>query len=330
MKNRVIDVRTVPASSLRPHDRNWREHPQRQRDAFDMVLEDIGFAGSLVARLGDDGELHLIDGHLRAERAGDAEVPVVVTDLTADEADELLVVYDPIGEMAETSRERLAGLVANLREREIAIPQGANDALDRIIRAQRNAQVRESIPATALTVSPPGRYRVIVANPKWPVRLSNLRARQPRVLPYATMRTPQLLDLEIPATDDAHLWFWFLPGGAEGGGIEDAVKVVTEWGFRILNLVIWSKPWRGMKAVGRPCFNFAPCLFCSRGRPVLRDETSWRALFDAERESHSELPAEFYAIVRRITHGPRLDMFAAQGRPGFDAWGSCTSIGAAQ
>ena len=43
-----------------------------------------------------DGSLQLIDGHLRAETTPDAEVPVLVTDLTEQEADKVLLTLDPL------------------------------------------------------------------------------------------------------------------------------------------------------------------------------------------------------------------------------------------
>jgi DNA modification methylase len=57
----------------------------------------------------------LIDGHLRAQTAGDQLIPVLVLDVTAEEADKLLATMDPIGAMAKTDPEMLNALVAEMR-----------------------------------------------------------------------------------------------------------------------------------------------------------------------------------------------------------------------
>jgi len=111
IRDRVIDQKKVPASSLRPSPLNWRTHPKEQRDALRGVLAEIGIAGAALTRKLDDGTLELIDGHLRTEELGDQLIPVIVTDLTAQEARNLLAVYDPIGAMAGTDTDKLDALL---------------------------------------------------------------------------------------------------------------------------------------------------------------------------------------------------------------------------
>ena len=121
IKDRVRELRRVPASQLRPHPKNWRTHPPRQRDALQGVLAEIGYAGALLARELADGSLELIDGHLRAETTPDAEVPVLVLDVTAEEAAKLLAVLDPLAGLAETNDERLQTLVADVETQSEAL-----------------------------------------------------------------------------------------------------------------------------------------------------------------------------------------------------------------
>ena len=120
-RNRVRELRYVRAGELLPNPRNWRKHPDVQQAALRGVLDEIGFAGALLARVRDDGRLELIDGHLRAETLADAEVPVLVVDLTADEAALLLAVHDPIGALAETDAEMLREITASLDVRHEAL-----------------------------------------------------------------------------------------------------------------------------------------------------------------------------------------------------------------
>jgi len=115
IRDRVKEFKRVPASSLIPHEKNWRLHPQNQLDALAGVLSEVGFAGAALARELPDGSLQLIDGHARAEIAGDAEVPVLVLDVTESEADKILATYDPIGAMAEADAVRLEELLRDVQ-----------------------------------------------------------------------------------------------------------------------------------------------------------------------------------------------------------------------
>ncbi len=114
IRDRIKELRRVRAAELRPHPRNWRTHPQSQRDALCGVLAEIGYADALLARELPDGSLQLIDGHLRAETTPDAEVPVLVLDLDEAEAQKLLALLDPLAGMAEADGDVLAELLADL------------------------------------------------------------------------------------------------------------------------------------------------------------------------------------------------------------------------
>lgn len=115
IRDRIQELRRVRAADLRPHSANWRTHPPAQRDALRGVLAEIGYAAALVARELPDGSLELIDGHLRAETTPDAEVPVLVLDVTAEEAATLLAVLDPLSALAGADREAAARLAADVQ-----------------------------------------------------------------------------------------------------------------------------------------------------------------------------------------------------------------------
>ena len=113
IRDRIVELRRVPARSLIPHPRNWRKHPKAQADALRGVLAEVGYADALIARETPDG-LQLIDGHLRAETTPDQEVPVLVLDVTEAEADKLLASLDPLAAMAGTDEDLLRELIAGI------------------------------------------------------------------------------------------------------------------------------------------------------------------------------------------------------------------------
>lgn len=112
MRDRVKELRRVQASELKAHPQNWRTHGAAQQAALRGALDEVGFAGALLARELEDGSLELIDGHLRAETSADALVPVLVLDVTADEANKILLTHDPIAAMAGANEGQLDRLLA--------------------------------------------------------------------------------------------------------------------------------------------------------------------------------------------------------------------------
>ena len=114
IRDRIKELRRVPANELRPNPNNWRTHPEKQLNAIRGVLAEVGFAGAELARELDDGTLELIDGHARAEVAGTAEVPVLVLDVDEAEANKIIATFDPIGAMAESDAAKLDAVLRDV------------------------------------------------------------------------------------------------------------------------------------------------------------------------------------------------------------------------
>ncbi|GAB6187419.1 ParB N-terminal domain-containing protein [Thermopirellula anaerolimosa] len=114
IRDRIKELRRVRAGDLRPNPRNWRTHPRNQQEALRGVLAEIGYADALLARQLEDGSLELIDGHLRAETTPEALVPVLVLDVSAEEAAKLLAVLDPLASLAGRDDDALRDLLAEV------------------------------------------------------------------------------------------------------------------------------------------------------------------------------------------------------------------------
>lgn len=113
IRDRIKELRRVPARDLRPNPRNWRVHPARQQEALRGILAEVGYADALLARELPDGSLELIDGHLRAETTPEALVPVLVLDVSEEEANKLLAILDPLAGLAESDHDALLQLANN-------------------------------------------------------------------------------------------------------------------------------------------------------------------------------------------------------------------------
>ena len=130
IRNRIKELRQVKASELLPNIKNWRRHPKWQHDGMKAVLENIGYAGALIA-YENEGKLILIDGHLRQEMTPNEVVPVLILDVNEQEADILLATYDPLTAMAteegavlhellggiESQNDELSTLLQDINER---------------------------------------------------------------------------------------------------------------------------------------------------------------------------------------------------------------------
>jgi ParB-like chromosome segregation protein Spo0J len=99
---------------LQPNPKNWRKHPEGQQNALRGILAEVGIAGAVLARETPEGGLMLIDGHLRAETLGNADVPVLVLDVNEAEADKILATFDPLGAMAESDADALRALLEDV------------------------------------------------------------------------------------------------------------------------------------------------------------------------------------------------------------------------
>ncbi len=122
-RNRIVRHVRVKAGSLVPHELNPRLHSEAQRAALAALYDEIGFARSLLAYELPDGRLKLIDGHLRAAMDPEHELDVEVLDVNDAEARALLLVIDPMAQMAGYDPEPLAEL-RRVVERDSAAVKG--------------------------------------------------------------------------------------------------------------------------------------------------------------------------------------------------------------
>ena len=146
-KNRIIGQGEKPASQFLANDKNWRLHPQAQREALHGALNEVGWVAPVIEnrRTG-----MLVDGHERVWQAlqnGDAAVPFVEVDL--DEAEEayVLATLDPIGAMAAADAAKLDDLLRDVQSGEAGVQAMlAELAVDAGLYAEENDKEAEVRP----------------------------------------------------------------------------------------------------------------------------------------------------------------------------------------
>jgi len=113
-RDRIVELRRVKASELLDNPKNWRRHPDEQVSALTSMMERIGFTGAAIGRLDADGRIQLLDGHLRKTIAADQEVPVLITNLSDEEAEIFLASFDPLTELAIADQAALHSLLKEI------------------------------------------------------------------------------------------------------------------------------------------------------------------------------------------------------------------------
>jgi N6-adenosine-specific RNA methylase IME4 len=181
-------------------------------------------------------------------------------------------------------------------------------------------RVRDPQPPAETPPLPDGTYSTIVADPPWDILTgpdwgSGGRARP---LLYSTMPVADIARLGVGglAAPDAHLYIWTI-----NAYLAETYGIARAWGFEPSTLLTWCKKPHGIGLGGTYILTTEHILFCRRGSLAALDrvDTSW---FDWPRGAHSVKPDGFYEMVERVSPGPRLEMFARAGRPGWSAWGN--------
>ena len=110
------------ASELAANPLNWRKHPQRQREAVQASLRELGWVAAVVENVRTG---YLIDGHERVWQAmqNDEDVPVLQVDLSEDEEKLALATFDPIGALAEADADALDALLREVNTGEAALQE---------------------------------------------------------------------------------------------------------------------------------------------------------------------------------------------------------------
>lgn len=179
-----------------------------------------------------------------------------------------------------------------------------------------------AIPKPAPIPPPEGTYRCIVIDPPWPMAkiTRDVRPNQGDKLSSTTYHTRTLEEIasdpirDLADPSGAHVYLWvthkFLPAG---------LQLLQAWGCRYECVLTWVKP------VGMTPYSFMydteHVLFARAGKGLKLTQQGRRLSFSAPAEGHSVKPDAFYDLVRTVSPGPRLEMYARRAHAGFTPWG---------
>jgi N6-adenosine-specific RNA methylase IME4 len=160
---------------------------------------------------------------------------------------------------------------------------------------------------------PEGVFNVIYADPPWEYYLP---LRGSPDMHYPTMPTEEICRLKVPAAEDAVLFLW-----ATNPKLEDALRVMREWGFQYRTNMAWVKPTIGTGYYFRGQHELL--LLGVRGKmgpPAEEDRPP--SVLVAETREHSRKPEVVYEIIEKMyPQGRYLELFARSRRRGWVSWG---------
>jgi N6-adenosine-specific RNA methylase IME4/ParB-like chromosome segregation protein Spo0J len=173
-----------------------------------------------------------------------------------------------------------------------------------------------------------GVYDVAVIDPPWPMDRIE-RDTSPEQVSYdypvmdvATITSEVGAHLAEHLAVNAHVFLWttqkYLPL---------AFGMIEQWDLAYGETLVWHKN-GGFQPFGAPQYNCEFVIHARRGSPVFLDTKNFPTCFNAPRAGHSEKPEEFYAVLRRVTGGRRLDMYNRRRIEGFEGWGKETASSA--
>ena len=163
-----------------------------------------------------------------------------------------------------------------------------------------------------------GKYATVVVDPPWPVVQGAGMSDSWHGPQYDTMCLTDIAQLPITdvCANDSRIFLWvvnrFMP---------DAYRILDGWGATYNGTMTWVKT-AGVKFPGNPSFNSEWCLVGKYGKPKWQETDGFRMANIWKRSGHSRKPEGFYDLLRRVTPGPRLDIFGRRRIAGFDSWGN--------
>jgi hypothetical protein len=132
VRNRIVERRMMKPGELQDHPGQPWEHPNAQAAALAGILRQIGQVDSIKAyhspRAG--GQITTIDGHLRRSLDPNLAWPVDILDLTDEEADLMLAVFDPVGALKVVDKAALEALLGAV----VADDAAVRDLLEQMAR----------------------------------------------------------------------------------------------------------------------------------------------------------------------------------------------------
>lgn len=173
------------------------------------------------------------------------------------------------------------------------------------------------------------KYQVIYADPPWDYKGQKQHAGKGKLdtggaivhYPTMTLAELKLLNIDSIAADDCLLFLW-----SSSPHLDQAVELLKAWGFSWATVgFVWDKG-----KVNPGFYTMSQCELCLIGKrgkiPTPRGARNIRQLIREARREHSRKPdAVRHAIEAMFPEQRKIELFARERVPGWNAWGHIES-----
>lgn len=142
----------VPTKDLVP----WKQNPRDNQMAIAPVaraIREYGFGAPLVVQ---EGSNRIIAGHTRFEAAkilGLEKVPVRFMDVSDEEADQMSIADNKLGEKADWRQKELAQMLGNWDREQVTVAGFSDDELESLLKQSESPNGGGGRPGVTSTVS---------------------------------------------------------------------------------------------------------------------------------------------------------------------------------
>ncbi len=169
------------------------------------------------------------------------------------------------------------------------------------------------------------KYKTIYADPPWNERGAG-KIKRGADKHYDLMKVDEIKEMadfieDLKHPEGAHLYLW-----TTNNYLKQAFEVIDAWNFEYITTITWVKKKIGLGQYYRGLSEH--CLFCRTEDvlPYRETENGKRAqgktAFIEEKGDHSEKPAQMREWIEKVSHPPRIELFAREKFKGWDTWGN--------
>ena len=169
------------------------------------------------------------------------------------------------------------------------------------------------------------KYKTIYADPPWYERGGG-KIKRGADRHYNLMKTEEIKNMsefidELKHSDGCHLYLW-----VTNNFLKDGLEVIEEWGFEYITIITWVKKNIGLGQYYRGVSEH--CLFAATPKrlPYKKDDDGKRAqgktAFIERKGKHSQKPNKMREWIEKVSHKPRIELFARDKYKGWDVWGN--------
>ena len=168
-----------------------------------------------------------------------------------------------------------------------------------------------------------GKYATVVVDPPWdipmgPVLSESQFGHTKEALEYATLSLSEIAALPVSQVlaDNATVFCW-----AVNRLLPYTFAIVEGWGLEYWLTMVWHKN-NGPQWPNSPRYVGEYIIVGRKGKPKFTETKGLYTVNCWPVAGHSVKPEGFYDLLRRVTPGPRLDIFGRRRIAGFDSWGN--------